>query len=393
MIKVKETFNFDNRTAIIIKGIAISLMIFHHLFGFPSWIVGSNKYIGLGISGISFDSKLAEFGRICIDIFAFITGYGYYFVEKKGHEYKNGLKSITKLYLNYWIILFVIFVPLNILSGNFNTDIYKWVITIFAINSNGMIPFAWYINFYALALITLPLIKRMIGKNIFNSLVVATLPFYSFRVLLFFSPSAFKDNIFMQIVDQYMFYMPTILLGYCFSKFKIFDYIYKFQNKLKLNNTWFNISLVVALFICRDNLTVLLGLNMDIFYVPLYVYLQTNILQSVNILKLNIILSLLGRNSLNLWLLHAIFFFGTSKLQNLIYFPRISILIFTWTILILLPISKLIQLIMDTIINLIRVNILEGHQKKWRWKGPQKVDTRNSPDLDTHTADNTFFLN
>lgn len=66
-------FELSKRDSDIIKGIAIVLMFIHHFFCFPAWY----------IEGISYP-QLAEFAeffrfptRICVSLFAFLTGYAY----------------------------------------------------------------------------------------------------------------------------------------------------------------------------------------------------------------------------------------------------------------------------------------------------------------------------
>lgn len=54
----------------IIQGIAVMLMVYHHLFGFPDRIV-SEYVIVSDLSFLHIGTILSYFGRICISIFAF----------------------------------------------------------------------------------------------------------------------------------------------------------------------------------------------------------------------------------------------------------------------------------------------------------------------------------
>ena len=59
--------------------IAILLMVFHHFFGFDDFRNPQNYYIeSFNIHGISFERMLAAFGKICVSIFAFFSGYALY---------------------------------------------------------------------------------------------------------------------------------------------------------------------------------------------------------------------------------------------------------------------------------------------------------------------------
>ena len=54
-------------------------MVFHHFFGFDDFRNPQNYYIeSFNIHGISFERMLAAFGKICVSIFAFFSGYALY---------------------------------------------------------------------------------------------------------------------------------------------------------------------------------------------------------------------------------------------------------------------------------------------------------------------------
>jgi hypothetical protein len=59
----------------IIKGIAILLMIFHHLFRFPDRVPESFP-IHFLVPGAPIEYQIGVFGKICITLFLFVTGYG-----------------------------------------------------------------------------------------------------------------------------------------------------------------------------------------------------------------------------------------------------------------------------------------------------------------------------
>ncbi len=79
-------FELSKRDSDIIKGIAIILMYVHHFFCFPTWYVDGISYPQL--------TGFAEFFRfptkICVPVFAFLTGYVYN---------KNNEGGVRKLYI------------------------------------------------------------------------------------------------------------------------------------------------------------------------------------------------------------------------------------------------------------------------------------------------------
>ena len=69
---------FTKRDTKFIKGVAICLMLYHHLFAFPERVTE-----GVFISLWSFNDTnlsvcLGAFGRICVPLFTLMSGYGCY---------------------------------------------------------------------------------------------------------------------------------------------------------------------------------------------------------------------------------------------------------------------------------------------------------------------------
>lgn len=71
------------------------------------------------------------------------------------------------------------------------------------------------------------------------------------------------------------------------------------------------------------------------------------------------IILLISTESLNIWFIHSIFFTPQRKLQFIAYWPGNSILIIIWTLLLILPICKVITKLQGKIYDCIsyRLNI------------------------------------
>lgn len=87
-----------------IKGIAILLMIFHHFCGTALFPKLGEMWIRIGASC-----------KICVAIYAVLSGYGYFFAKEKTVRY--GLKKIWGLLEIYWLSLFTLFIPAAIRGG------------------------------------------------------------------------------------------------------------------------------------------------------------------------------------------------------------------------------------------------------------------------------------
>ena len=61
----------------MVKGFAIILMLYHHLFAFPNRIQDGSSYITL-LTFTNVDSAMliGLFGKMCVALFLFLGGYG-----------------------------------------------------------------------------------------------------------------------------------------------------------------------------------------------------------------------------------------------------------------------------------------------------------------------------
>ncbi len=114
---------FDIKYTNIAKGIAIIMMLIHHLF--------YNQSIYNEISLFSWDgfhygiwSILSTLTKTCVTIFAFLSAYGLYKSFSKNTNLKDFyIHRFKKLYTEYWFI-WLFFVPLAIKKGRSLTLIY-----------------------------------------------------------------------------------------------------------------------------------------------------------------------------------------------------------------------------------------------------------------------------
>lgn len=91
------------KTTQLIKGVAILIMIMHHFIVIP-------------FSQLPYLVTLFGYScKICVAIYAVLSGYGYFFARKKTVKY--GLNKIWGLLQIYWISLFTLFIPAAMRGG------------------------------------------------------------------------------------------------------------------------------------------------------------------------------------------------------------------------------------------------------------------------------------
>lgn len=101
---------FNKEKTLFFKGIAIIFMVLLHLFGQPE--LNEINYISIAANFGNPEEIIGSFGKICISIYIFLSGYG---ISKSKTKIYSRIKTI---YLNY-IVAMLLFLPF-LLKDNFN---------------------------------------------------------------------------------------------------------------------------------------------------------------------------------------------------------------------------------------------------------------------------------
>ena len=330
----------DIKMSTMLKGIAIILMVAHHSFGFPNDWISSIKY-NSHILGMPINELIRWSTKICVAIFAFITGYAYFF--SKTPTIKYGLKKIWGLLKRYWFILFVIFLPLSLYIGSKVITGKIILYNILALNKR-LIPFAWYVYFYVFAMLTMPFIKKCFNGKWVNDFVIPSLIFATLANLLGMAKFSNEFKWIKSDLNNIFLYMPCIIYGFLFAKYNLFE---KLDKYLKPKYIWQAVVIIILIFGISLNWHTVMGFNMYTLYVPIFIYSCMIILNNLKYSIIPKLLEFLGKNSLNIWFLHALFLSGYTRdwLQPIGFLPKNPILVVCWEIILCLPISMLINLI------------------------------------------------
>lgn len=125
MSETRLPYNISIENSKYIKGLALLMMVYHHFFGFPDRLLGSNAYNEIVLSGHHLDYLLASACKLCVCIFAWCSGYGMYYVynregEKTGDIIRECFRRIMKLLEIYWLVLISFYCPVSVM---FNGEI------------------------------------------------------------------------------------------------------------------------------------------------------------------------------------------------------------------------------------------------------------------------------
>ena len=309
-----------NRT----KGIAIILMVMTHLF--VLFTIDSPFFvIPLFNTGKSLEEVISKTADICVYLFSFISGYGLYhsYNGKNSKEiFFTTLTKIIRFLLCYWLVILVIFLPFYAINLGTDFQVVELVKTLFG--HHGFFSYGWYVYFYIMLLITLPFVGKLLDKNKWVALVICYIPLF----VLYFVLNRLQDKIvYYDILCVLIFAYMTSLVGYVFAKHNFFDLIYRvFKGKrwlILLVSGIVGISLQVAIFGYYWK-----GFIQPISVVFIMVFLVE--LFSFNVPKaIAYPLDLLGKNSMNMWYIHYIFFapYITCYIYSdqWVLFPRIAV--------------------------------------------------------------------
>lgn len=326
----------DKKMALAIKGIALILMFVHHFFTWPSWYVEGISYPQLR----DFALYMEKPTRICVSVFAFLTGYVYFFAKEKNYRYS--IRKITDLLLSYWsvyipLLLFAVF------AGDYQLNGKGFARELFALSVPVMM-FCWYVTFYCLVMLLLPLITRLSRNHpVADTLVlVLILP-----LALLFGSFFVRLGVIHDAFAECCRWLPCVMMGFVFAKYELFERIldrmvYWFSSKVIRIFIW--ICLLCIAMAGRNvfpqkelikrwmfDRQIYMNLNMDIVYAPLFVYSAAKLLGLLkNGLLLRIFVSI-GKMSLYMWFVHCIFFnVSAEKTQRLLYMPGDPVLVLLW---------------------------------------------------------------
>ena len=272
-------------------------------------------------------------------MFLFLSGYALYKVYGESISYRSILKSVYKLYLNYWSI-FIVFITLGILLGkigiNFNVLFNNFIGISSSLNSEW-----WFFIIYVLLIVMYPLIRHIIFK--YNSIRAFFVSFIIFCIgtlanIVSYRIGLVKYEIIFNIMNcQFMF-----VLGSLTVKEAIFDKVYKVINGKYESITIILLSIIFLLIFPVKTLAYSM-------VTPIFIFTLSNIVGNDKILIY------LGTHSMNMWLIHTFFCYYYS--QEIVFMPKYSILILLWTILLSLGSSVVMEKIkyyLSYVINNIR---------------------------------------
>lgn len=321
----------------IVKGVAILMMLFHHMAGFkdrvPTGFPGFSLLLQKPDTG-GYIVKLGAFGKMCVPLFFFLAGYGLYAQWSAGRL--SVKKRIVALYKTYWRV-FLIFVPVAYVffarsGGDINPLCTRYTVTSWAetlktvvfnfVGYQSTLNSEWW--FFRYFIFGLPLgvcfcaaIRK--DRSFWKDMILVALIDMFLRNIL---PDLGQLPGFGSIgsnVFYYVFntsgrrYFAALFEGIVFAKYDGIRII-----KDEICKVWFKRPLCVfgcfVLFLCYSFTPGNAGV---LFYTPLLIAFVSVFVQGLG--PLERLLAFLGKHSTNMWLIHTFYCYYFLEATKLVY--------------------------------------------------------------------------
>lgn len=352
----QHTPYFSRETTNIIKGIALIMMFIHHFFTFPSSIVCDVNYPWIQWFADYFEGPTS----LCVPIFAFLTGYFYYYTSQKTYRYS--VKKIFDLLIPYWGAFFLLL--LISMAAGYRPDFQRFLTEFLGMKINVMV-FCWYVRFYIFAMLLLPIYVRFVPESRGFSLVIGFLLPYIFLELLTSVP------ILRSPLESLTSNFPTVAVGYLFAQHDLFrNWFDSFPGHGKTGRfQWVKWAALLAVVLwCKQFIySITLGsvscfgqgidlyFSTDLIYAPCFVYGIVQLFHSCHPRKfLRTALVEIGKMSMLMWFLHCAFFnYSASLLQPVLYFPQNPVLVLLWGLFLCYTIAKGIDVLCKPLVRMV----------------------------------------
>lgn len=323
-----------------IKGIAILLMLFYHLF---NRVTDGVEYIWLGEQPLV---KFLSTATYPVPFFLMVSGYGLFYTYK---QQRLNIRSTTnrtwKLYVHYWIVL-LIFVTIGVFV---KPEHYpgKWmdmVNNVTGIKCTYNYE-TWFLLPYVVLSFLAPLLFKIIDKVAsWQSMVVSFLISYgaSFIVSRYITQGILDNSIlvFFVVTAGLLF---EFVIGACMMQ--LAD-----NNEQKngcepiISNGYMGLIIFVALFLLRC----IIRIPWTAFYSAFIVLLFINTKRPKWV---DLILETLGKKSMVMWMVHT--YFSIYLFHDFIYGFKYPIIIYMVLIFISYCVAALIGYLVSIMLNLV----------------------------------------
>lgn len=309
----------------VLKGVAICLMLIHHLF----W-VQNGLFNDIHLAGDHYlVCEIGKMAKVCVAIFVFLSGYGLMMQSEKregiGRLKEFYFHRFKKLFLNYWFII-IVFVPISYFCFGmtfqkaYQTDSIGWHLMTDLLGIHSLFfkdiycynPTWWFYSCIIMLYLLFPLMYKMMKRDALTLLLLS--------FIISFLPIPFIEDIQFNII--------SFALGMWMATEKTF---------LPSRHGLWIVLLLCLLYAVERNINsypLMIDCILALLIVRLY--------QSIKMPRVvSDVMEFLGKHSMNIFLFHSFIFYFW--FQNFVYASRNPIIIFLTLLAICLPISMVLE--------------------------------------------------
>lgn len=317
---------FDKRQTSIAKGVAVLLLLWHHLF----FNVKDNYDLFISVfsfKGVPIECFIADFCKVCVAVFLVLSGYGLQKSWEKskariirGGNNKSLCKAeiqfvknhLLKLMSGFWAV-YIIFVPLSILFGTpfwetYHNNFLYGLLDFFGISFLFGTPTVnatwWFMSPIIVFYLIFPLLHKVLD--------------YCGEILLAISACVLIVPIFYRIPGQISTWLFSFVLGMYFSKNSIFEKICIRVNTIPKKYI-FTFCAILATALIRMN-------NSDLDFAFAFAIIVFSFLVLSKIPILNTVFEHLGKHSGAIFMFHTFIF--SLYFKDFIYWFKYPLIIF-----------------------------------------------------------------
>lgn len=329
---------FSREDTKVMKGIAVFLMLMHHLWTFPNRIYGGELLFRFWIFGQHATVFFGYFGIICVPIFFFLGGYGTY-LGQKGKRY-DLIDKLKKLYISYWKV-FLVFIPIAFLffahqpAYAEGPEIYAcyskftWheLLSNFLGLSSSFNREWWFLASYVTALITFPVVRAAVqNKSLHTNLLFVVIA--SILMANIFPAIGRIDELgglnnnylYTRFFCQVSPFISCFWMGIVAAENDLLGRLRTAMDKAGVLNPLIDLAIWFGIIYVRQYVA---GATLDIFYIPVLCVVSQNLL--CHLRRTRTFFLKLGLESTNMWLIHSFFCYYFLAVVKLVVAPKWAI--------------------------------------------------------------------
>lgn len=272
-----ENISFGPDKSQLLRAFAIILIIAHHNHILPELAIGSR-------------------------IFTFLVGYGYAFAKSK--DVRHAIKRIWHLLSHFWFVLFGLFLPAAVLSHQYSPTLPNVLANMFGLDGN-LNNYSWYIYFYIFAMFIMIPCSRIITRYRILGCAALIVVFYGIIFSIHLIPD-WGDNPWLFALHNCLYLSPVMFVGFYLSEHKV---VIGTKIEKNMKTAVCALGVMILAYVCRA----IPGFyHIDFVIAPVFSVATVVLFNIIDFPRLTRTLIAIGKESMNMWFLHALFFTATT---------------------------------------------------------------------------------